>query len=368
MLRRKCNHLHTSTNDSSPMKSSSIARTIALAALLLSCLNPANSRAQAQIGQTPAELSAFAQQVAQTYKLDAHAVQATLAQAQYKQSTFNAMSRPAEAVKPWKDYRPIFVTDRRIRDGRAFLAAHHVQLQKAEAATGVPAELIVAIIGVETGYGANTGSYRVLDALYTLAFWYPRSGDPAKAQHESDREAFFRDQLAQLFALANEQHVAVTSLTGSYAGAMGWGQFMPSSYRSFARDGDGDGRIDLFGGSMPDLFASIANYFAAYGWRRGEPVAVPAVHATGTPVFVAGSTEPKYDLAALGHLGYRPQRALGRDLPVTLLTLAGTNGDEDWITFNNFHTITLYNKSPLYAMSVFELSEAIAGREISASP
>jgi membrane-bound lytic murein transglycosylase B len=347
------------------MKPSAL-RSIALAALFLPCLNSSALHAQAM--PAPTGLGAFAQQVAQTYGLDVHDVLATLAKAQYKQSTVTAMSRPAEAVKAWKDYRPIFVTDKRIRDGRAFLAAHRAQLQKAEAETGVPAELIVAIIGVETGYGANTGSYRVLDALYTLAFWYPRSGDPTKARHENDREAFFRDQLAQLFALAKEERFEVTALNGSYAGAMGWGQFMPSSYRSYAKDGDGDGRIDLFGGSMPDLFASVANYFAAYGWRRGEPVAVLAVHAPGTPAFVADSTEPKYDLAALGKFGYRPQRAIGHDLPVTLLTLEGANGDEDWITFNNFHVITLYNKSPLYAMSVFELSEAIAGRGISAEP
>ena len=344
----------------------SVLCSIALTALLLLCLD--TSALHAQTMPAPAELDAFAQQVAQTYKLDAREVRATLAQAQYKQSTFNAMSRPAEAVKPWKTYRPIFITGKRIRDGRAFLAAHAAQLRKVETESGVPAELIVAIIGVETGYGANTGSYRVLDALYTLAFWYPRSGDPAKAQHENDREAFFRDQLAQLFALAKEQRFEVTSLTGSYAGAMGWGQFMPSSYRSYAKDGDGDGRADLFGGSMPDLFASVANYFAGYGWRHGEPVAVLAVRAPGTPAFLADSTEPRYNLAKLGRLGYRPQRALGRELPATLLTLEGSNGSEDWITFNNFYVITRYNKSPMYAMAVFELSEAISGRDYPVVP
>ena len=343
-----------------------VLHAIALTAALLSWLGMPVLHAQAM--PAPAELDAFAQQVASNYGLDARAVRATLAQAQYKQSTLNAMSRPAEAVKPWKDYRPIFVTDKRIRDGRAFLAAHRAQLRKVEAQSGVPAELIVAIIGVETGYGGNTGSYRVLDALYTLGFWYPRSGDPSKAQHESDRQAFFRDQLAQLFALAKEQHFDVTSLTGSYAGAMGWGQFMPSSYRSYAKDGDGDGRVDLFGGSMPDLFASVANYFVGYGWRRGEPVAVPASHAPGTPALVVDNTEPRYDLAQLGRLGYRPLRALGRQLPATLLTLDGSNGEENWIVFNNFYVITRYNKSPLYAMSVFQLAEAIAGRGHSANP
>lgn len=343
----------------------SVSRSLACVAVLVLCLSLRTLRAQSM--SAPAGIAAFAQQVAQTYGLDAGDVRAALAQAKYRKSTIDAMARPAE-TKPWKLYRQIFVTDRRIRDGRAFLAAHRAQLQKAETDTGVPAELIVAIIGVETGYGGNTGSYRALDALYTLAFWYPRSGDPARAQHEDDRQAFFRDQLGQLFALAKEQHVPVTSLSGSYAGAMGWAQFMPSSYRSYAQDGDGDGRVDLFGGSMPDLFASVAHYFAAYGWRRGEPVAVLAVHAPGTPTFVADSIEPRYDLAKLGQLGYRPQRALGRDLPATLLTLDGASGSEDWITFNNFYVITRYNKSPLYAMSVFHLAEAIAGRDPSVVP
>ncbi|MEP7098059.1 MAG: lytic murein transglycosylase B [Dokdonella sp.] len=340
------------------------------AALILACLflSIPISTALAATPSPPPELPAFAQQVAKQYGLDLRDVQATLAQAQYRQSTIDAMSRPAEAVKPWKDYRPIFVTAKRIRDGRAFLAGYHDQLMKVQTATGVPAEIIVAIIGVETGYGSNTGSYRVLDALYTLAFWYPRSGDPAKAKREADRQTFFRDQLAQLFALAHDEGFTVTSLTGSYAGAMGWGQFMPSSYRDFAKDGDGDGRADLFGGSMPDLFASVANYFVAHGWRSGEPVAVRADKKPGMPPFVAENSEPKFDLAALGRLGYRPQQALGHDLPVTLLTLEGVHGSEDWITFNNFYVITRYNKSPMYSMAVFQLAEAIAGRDIPDPP
>ncbi len=338
------------------------------AAAILLCTLLALTTSSVLAATPPPELPAFAQRVAKQYGLDLREVQATLAQAQYRQSTIDAMTRPAEAVKPWKDYRPIFVTAKRIRDGRAFFDSHLDQLMKVQTATGVPAEIIVAIIGVETGYGGNTGSYRVLDALYTLAFWYPRSGDPAQVQRETDRQVFFREQLAQLFALAHEQGFTVTSLTGSYAGAMGWGQFMPSSYRDFAKDGDGDGRADLFGGSMPDLFASVANYFVAHGWRSGEPVAVRAENTPGTPPFVAENSEPKFDLAALARLGYRPQQALGHDLPVTLLTLQGVNGSEDWITFNNFYVITRYNKSPMYSMAVFQLAEAIAGRAIPDSP
>ncbi len=317
---------------------------------------------------SPQVLEAFARDTARTYHLDADQIGTTLAQARYKQSIVNAMSRPAEAVKIWKDYRPIFVTARRIAAGRAFFAAHRKQLLKVQDATGVPAELVCAIIGVETGYGGNTGSYRVLDALYTLAFWYPRSGDPAKAQRESDRQAFFRDQLAQLFALASEQHFAVTGLTGSYAGAMGWGQFMPSSYRQYAVDGDGDGHIDLFGGSLPDLFASVANYFVANGWKKGEPVAVRAVHDPATIAFAPDDFTPKYTLAELEQKGYKPKVALGQPMMASLLTLEGAHGSEDWIVFGNFYAITRYNRSPMYAMAVYQLAEAIAGKDPDTPP
>lgn len=341
---------------------SSVLRRAAFAVLFLSLFTIVASL-HAQDKPAPTDLSAFAQQAAKTYGLDANDVLATLAQARYRQSTVDAMSRPAEAVKTWKDYRPIFVTAKRIRDGRAFLAAYRKQLMQVQAASGVPAELIVAIIGVETGYGGNTGSYRALDALYTLAFWYPRSGDPAKAQHEDERQAFFRDQLAQLFALAKEQRLPVTSLSGSYAGAMGWAQFMPSSYRQYGKDGDGDGRVDLFGGSMPDLFASVANYFVAYGWQKGQPVAVRAIHDPATMAFAPDNLLPNYSLAQLGEKGYRPQTALGRAMNGSLLTLEGAQGTEYWIVFQNFYTITRYNHSPMYAMAVYQLAQAIAAKD-----
>ena len=337
-------------------------------ALVLACVLMAAPSMGASDTSPPAELNAFAQQTAKAYGLDAKDILATLAQAHYKQSTVDAMARPAESVKAWKDYRPIFVTPRRIAAGRAFLAANRKALMKVQDDTGVPAELIVAIIGVETGYGGNTGSYRVLDALYTLAFWYPRSGDATKLQHEADRQAFFRDQLAQLFALAKEQHFTITALTGSYAGAMGWGQFMPSSYRQFAKDGDGDGHIDLFGGSMPDLFASVANYFVANGWQKGEPVTARAVHDPATVAFAPDDFTPKFTLAELEQKGYRPKESLGREINGSLLSLDGPQGTEDWIVFQNFYSITRYNRSPMYALAVYQLAEAIAGKEANAAP
>ena len=349
---------------------SSASRSKALAIVVSTLLLAPVARAQDQ--PAPANLSAFAKQAAKDYQLDESAVLFTLAQARYRQSTVDAMSRPAEAVKIWKDYRPIFLTPKRIAAGRAFLAANREALRKVQDETGVPAEIIVAIIGVETSYGGNTGSYRALDALYTLAFWYPHI-DPAKKQHDDDRQAFFRDQLAQLFAMARENRFDITALSGSYAGAMGWAQFMPSSYRQYAKDGDGDGRIDLFGGSMPDLFASVANYFVGYGWQKDQPIAARAIHDPATVAFAPEDFTPKYTLAQLGAKGYRPRVSLGHEMNCSLLTLEGAQGTEDWIVFNNFYVITRYNRSPMYAMAVFQLAEAIAqkdlpGKESVASP
>ena len=157
------------------------------------------------------------------------------------------------------------------------MATNRDALARAEARFGVPAEIITAIIGVETSYGGNKGSYPVIDALYTLAFNYPRTGDPAKVARENQREAFFRDELGQLFALGKETGMDITQLKGSYAGAMGWGQFMPSSYRQYAVDGDNDGKRDLFD-NIDDVTESVANYFAKKGgWKRGGPVMAPAL-------------------------------------------------------------------------------------------
>jgi len=291
-------------------------------------------------------------------------IRATLDQARFLDSVVAAMSRPAERVKPWHEYRPMFITAARIEGGRAFLARNRAALERVQEQTGVPAEVIVAIIGVETSYGANTGRYSVLDALYTLAFRYPRSGDPAKLEREVRRELFFRDELAQLFALAREENLDIATLKGSYAGAMGMGQFMPSSYRQFAVDGDGDGRRDLFG-NLDDVFASIANYFVKKGgWVRGMPVAVPATLAEGHEPFDPEDWTPNHSLAALAGRGYTPLQALPEGVTATPVSLAGSKGPQYWLGLQNYYAITRYNISKMYAMAVFQLSEAIAGREI----
>jgi len=306
----------------------------------------------------------FVRATAQRFDIPAAQIEAVLANAQIRQGIVTAMARPAEA-KPWRDYRPIFIQPARIDGGRAFLAQHRAALQRAEDRYGVPKELIVAILGVETSYGANKGGHSVVDALYTLAFAYPRSGTPATLERENRREAFFRDELAQLFALAREQRLDIASLKGSYAGAMGWGQFMPSSYRDYAVDGNGDGRIDLFN-DLDDVFASVAHYFAKKGkWERGGPVMQRALRDPGAAEFVNPGTSVTLDqtLASLRAAGYRPATAaLAGNAPVTLITLEGVAGPEYWIVYNNFKAITTYNISRLYATAVHQLAEAIAGR------
>lgn len=310
---------------------------------LVMCFGPARA-AGADIDE---EERGFIEETARDFGLDEAEVAAVLARARRQESILAAISRPAEA-KPWHQYRPLFLDQARVRAGRAFAREHVAALAEVQRQTGVPAELIVAILGVETRYGSVLGRHRVLDALYTLGFHYP------------PRQAFFRRELAQLFALAREERLDPESLLGSYAGAMGWGQFMPSSYRAYARDGDGDGRRDLFG-SLPDVFASVANYFTAHGWEPGRPVAVPALRWREDPEFTPAGLEPKYTLGELSAHGFEQLEVVcpSPETPATVLSLEGADGPEHWIVFRNFYVITRYNRSPLYAIAVHQLAQAI---------
>ncbi len=274
-------------------------------------------------------------------------ITALLRQAQVQDAVLQAISRPAEHTKTWAEYRPIFLGSRRIAQGATFMRAHWALLQNIATKYGVAPRYIVAILGVESRYGRVTGKYRVLDALSTLAFHYP------------PRARFFRTQLAALLALPPQQLPApLQDLHGSYAGAMGWSQFMPSSLQRYGIDGDGDGRIDLWD-SLPDILASTANYLARHGWQRGQPVAMPAVPAQSTAEVPVQRSKTLYKVEALEAKGYAPSAPVPPELPATLLTLQGTYGSEYWITFANFEVITHYNRSPLYAMAVTQLAEAI---------
>src|SRR5579859_7165041 len=274
------------------------------------------------------------------------ALNALLDGAQKQQTILDAISRPAEA-KPWKDYRPIFITPKRINEGIAFYREHRALLERIGQQYGVAPEYIVAIIGVETFYGRNTGKYKVLDALVTLGLYYP------------PRATFFRDQLKTLLELP-DSHLAgpLDTLTGSYAGAQGWGQFMPSSIRDFAVDEDGDGRIDLQN-SMPDIIGSVANYFAKHGWVAGGPVAARAQPDAAPKALTVKDATPQWTVEQLEAWGYAPLQHLDPGASSSLQTLQGANGAEYWFTFQNFRVITTYNRSVMYAMAVNQLAQAI---------
>lgn len=316
-------------------------KSIAFSLLILSQTVLAQSK-----GADTVDRAALASELAKQNGLSSQQILPLLNKAQYQQSIIDAITRPAEA-KPWSAYRPIFMTEARIRDGRQFLADHRDALTQVASSTGVPAELIVAIIGVETNYGKITGSYRVLDALYTLGAHYP------------PRQDFFRSELAQIFLLAEEEKLSLEELKGSYAGAMGWGQFMPSSYRHYAKDGDGDGRRDLFQ-SKADVFASVANYFVAHGWQAGQPVAVPARWSGKDAPPKSATLKPDFTVAGLRKAGVEWDAEVADTLPATVLTLDGAEGPEYWLTFDNFYVISRYNRSPLYSMAVLQLSQALA--------
>lgn len=271
---------------------------------------------------------------------------AVLDQAERKQSILDAISRPAEKTKPWYDYRKIFLTDKRAQEGVVFAQQHADTLAKVSDQTGVPASVITAIIGVETFYGRITGSYRVIDALATLAFDYPK------------RSPFFTRELENFLVLAYESGQDPLSLKGSYAGAMGYGQFMPSSYRAYAVDHDGDGVADIWT-NADDAIASVANYFARHGWQPGAPVIVPANYDGDSSELFEAGLKPTKTVGELAEEGFAPRSSTDVSLMATPLRLESLEGYEYWLCLENFYVITRYNHSAMYALSVWQLSQEI---------
>ncbi|MEK1940705.1 MAG: lytic murein transglycosylase B [Pseudomonas sp.] len=264
-----------------------------------------------------------------------------------KQSILDAISRPAEKVKTWAEYRPIFITDRRINQGVEFWRQHEAALARAEQEYGVPAQVIVAIIGVETSYGGNTGSYRVIDALSTLGFDYPPRAD------------FFRKELKQFLLLAREQQVDPLTLKGSYAGAMGLPQFMPSSFRAYAVDFDGDGHINIWN-DPDDAIGSVASYFKRHGWVTGEAVVSTAqISGEQAEEGLTQGLDPVKTVGELRAMGWSSHEAVRDDVPVTAFRLEGEAGPEYWLGLPNFYVITRYNRSAMYAMAVHQLSDLL---------
>ncbi len=327
---------------------SPILRTLRLAlALAVCCQLPA---AYAYDIERP-EIKAFIERMATEHGLDAATIADYLQQAEKRQDILDAISRPAERVRPWHEYRAIFITDKRIDAGVAFWDEHEQAINDVSKATGVPGEIIVGIIGVETFYGRITGRHRVIDALATLGFDYP------------PRAKFFSRELEEFFLLATEQQLDVTETLGSYAGAMGAPQFIPSSYRAYASDGDGDKRIDLFN-SWPDVIASVANYFVAHRWRPGEAVVSRAYLAPGYSLSVPERNQLKVQSSAgaLTDGGLRIRAKVKSDEGATFIRLEGEERNEYWAGFHNFYVITRYNRSVMYALAVWQLGEGVAAR------
>lgn len=286
-------------------------------------------------------------------------IRTVLGSAQCQPKILESIARPAEKTHTWATYQKIFLQESRVQAGVAFAREHAATLTRAEQTYGVPREIILAIIGVETRYGQHMGNYRVVDALATLGFDYP------------PRASFFRKQLKALFELEQDAHIDAQTITGSYAGAMGYGQFIPTSYQAYAVDFDNDGVTDLVNNPV-DAIGSVANYFSEHGWQPGLPVAARArVQGQGYAPLAKKGYQPSFTLAQARNSGVTAISCSGTitseycfDLPddseVALLDLNGTEGMEFWLATENFYVITRYNHSRLYAMAVLQLSRQLA--------
>jgi membrane-bound lytic murein transglycosylase B len=303
--------------------------------------------AAANYADHPAAVALIDEMVAE-HGFSREELSAQFASAERQQSILDAIARPAEKTKAWYEYREIFLTERREREGIEFFRAHRDTLSRAQAQLGVPAEVIVAILGVETYYGRIAGSYDVIDALSTLAFDYPK------------RSPFFTGELKNFLLLAREQGLDPLTLRGSYAGAMGYGQFMPSSYRAYAIDFDDDGLADIWANPV-DAIGSVANYLAEHGWQAGDPVVSAATATTPVaPAVFEGGLKPQRSIGQLAEQGLKAEQYLDPAALATPLRFELEDGHEYWLGLQNFYTITRYNHSSMYAMSVYQLSQRIA--------
>lgn len=275
-----------------------------------------------------------------------------LSSARKKDSILKAMNRPAEKRLDWGGYRKLFVKPKRISRGVDFWRKHEETLHRAEQVYGVPAEIIVSIIGIETHYGRNTGSYRALDALATLGFEYPR------------RAAFFQGQLKDLLILARNEKIDVTTLKSSYAGAMGYGQFIPSSFLAYAVDFDRDGKKDLWN-SPVDAIGSVANYFFKHGWLANKNAVTEVKLSRSLPNDIINTGEkPAKLLSGWKALGVKASQVEAQDVAAVLLKMKDQDSEAYWLGYNNYYVVTRYNRSRLYAMAVLQLSEEIKTKKL----
>ena len=296
------------------------------------------------------EIAAFINEVAARDGYSKKEVRALLKAAQPQPKIIELMNRPLEKAAPWFEYRDHFLTPERIDEGVQFWSEHRDSLERFAAQYQVPPEYIVAILGVETKYGRVLGKFRVLDSLSTLAFDYP------------SRQAFFKSELEQFLILARENKLDPLTLVGSYAGAIGAPQFMPSSYRRYAVDADGDSKRDLWG-DWDDVIASVANYLREHGWTPGAPVLTEAT-LEPDPSFQIDphNLELNETVASLASRGIRLDTELPADTPVVLISAEQRDGPAYRVGFHNFYVISRYNASARYVMAVHDLAQAVAQR------
>ena len=296
------------------------------------------------------EIAAFVKEVVAKDQLKKRQVLALLRKGEPQPKIIEAMNRPAEKVTPWWEYHDRFLTEERISQGAQFYNEHRTSLERIASSRGIPPEYLVAIMGVETKYGQFVGHYRVLDALMTLAFDYPPRSD------------YFRSELEQFILLSSEEHLDPLKVTGSYAGAMGVPQFMPSSYRMFALDGNDDNKRDLWN-DWDDILASIANYFVEHGWESGGPV-LAETRLEPEPKFQIDTRNLELN-ETVDSLNAQGVQVLGTQTgatPAVLISAEQQDGPAYRVGFKNFYVITRYNRSARYAMAVHDLAEAIAQR------
>ena len=295
------------------------------------------------------DVRAFITQMVEKHGFAGEELRALFARAQFQPSIITAITPPpTPRARSWQTYRAMFLTPERIEAGVDFHLEQREALARAAALYGVPEEIIVAIIGVETVYGRNTGSYRVIDALSTLAFDYP------------PRAEFFRAELENFLLYAREAGIDTLAVKGSYAGAIGIPQFMPGSYRRYAVDLDGDGLPDL-SGSFADAIGSVANFLKAHGWQTGEPVAHAAeVQGEDYRKLIDAGIKPGVPCTELAGYGVRFAGTAKADALCALIELATPEAPSEFLAaLTNFYVLTRYNRSSMYAAAVLELAEAV---------
>jgi len=325
-------------------------RLLAVAAIFAISVSCSQAADKTLVDVTRPNVAAFIDEMVAEHEFSREALAALLGQAEIKQSIIKKISTPAEKKLTWAEYRKIFMTKERITAGTTFWLENRNMLERIQKESGVSVEMIIGIIGVETYYGRITGKDRVIDALATLAFDYP------------PRSKFFRNELVQFLILAREEELDATLPLGSYAGAMGRPQFMPSSFRAYAVDATGDGKRDIWD-NWADVAGSVANYFVEHGWRTGEEV---TSQATLSNRWDGPVPEPKNKLKAgatvesLSKQGVVFATDLCADSKSELLTYEGDEGTEHWVGFHNFFVITKYNRSAMYALAAHQLGQEIA--------